>query len=143
MICLFCRLACGRRKKKQYLPLTPDVYVQQQSTEENDQPVQEEHYAIPLTTSTTMELQCIAEVVGADWKGVMRKVAGMTQNDIKKICANEKDVTEQGSCALNKWVEDSTKGCTLGQILGVLPEGQRKEVISKIEKNARTSSYSR
>jgi superfamily I DNA and/or RNA helicase len=136
------QLACGRRKKKQYLPLTPDVYVQQQSTEENDQPVQEEHYAIPLTTSTTMELQCIAEVVGADWKGVMRKVAGMTQNDIKKICANERDVIEQGVYALNKWVENSSKGCTLGQILRVLPKGQQKEIISKIEK-IRTSSYSR
>ena len=80
-------------------------------------------------------LQRIAEIMGADWKAVIRKAAIMIEGDIKVIEANHPgSVVEQGFQALDEWLKKSASPPSIGSLLNGMQEQMQQKVIEEAQK---------
>ena len=126
--CLLCRLSNrGRTTEKRYLP----------SPDEERAMSRQRVYNYKLNRDTPPRLlQRIAEIMGADWKAVIRKATNMSEGAIKKIEANDpRSVEEQGFQALQKWVEEASSPPKMGLLLDELPNHMQQEVIEEVQKS--------
>ena len=125
---LFCRLSNhGKAVEKRYLP-TPD---------EERAMLRQQVYDHRLERDKSSEiLQRIAEIMGADWKAVIRKAVNMSEGDIKKIEANYPgSVEEQGFQALDEWLKKSASPPSIGSLLNGMLEQMQQKVIEEVQKS--------
>ena len=125
--CLLCRLSNRRETvEKRYLP----------SPDEERAMLREQVYNYKLNRNTPPKLlQRMADIIGADWKAVIRKAANMREWDIEAIEADYRKLKEQGFQALQMCVENASSPLSIRLLLDELPEQKQQEVIQEVQKS--------